>query len=87
MAVFIRDPETNEMGVMLPNASMGSAAREDGTILIKVMDIDSGTPIYIPFDPETFEEVVKQFQKTLGRRIVTADISDLRRETGGDQAS
>lgn len=85
--VLIKDPDTGGFALMLPNAAVGSAAREDGTILIRIKDIDTELPILVPFDPETFGDIVKQFQKTLGRRIVTADMSDLREETGGGKAS
>lgn len=76
--VFVRDPETGELVMMIPNCSLGAAPRENGDILVQFKDIDTGIPIMAAFDPEQFGEVVKKFQKALGTRLIEVDEAEVR---------
>ena len=89
LMVLAREPDTDELVVLLPNASMGAAPRENGDILVKIKDVDTGVPIMAAFDPDSFMDIVKNFQAALGSRIVAVDDEEVRRfgATHGDEPS
>jgi hypothetical protein len=77
--VFVKDPESGNMAVILQNGSIGCAAREDGSVMVKMLDIDTGIPIFLQFQGEDFPEVAMAFQKVAASRIVTADPQEVAR--------
>lgn len=89
IAVLIKEPDTDQLVVLMPNCSMGAAPRENGEIMVKLTDLDTGVPIMASFDPENFKDVVENFQAALGTRLVEvsdAEVKEFGRGTEGPQA-